>query len=550
MPPKKLNPFAAIEARRATGGTGGTTVERLPFGWQWAENPDHAPYESQLAVLNSQSPRIACWGAPGNGKTYIFTLLALTLCITYPGYVCIFVRKAASDIKKTLITPTNAHFREVSKKYGLGIKKLPTPEIGWSFANGSTIFVVSGEDEDHIQGGGYDAIFIEELTQLKKAVFQMVFRQGRGSHSLGRKFNYPAKICVNSNPKAGSWVHLEYVKPFFEGKPIPNNFEVHVARTRENTRMLARLMAQGIDYIQDILDAYGPEQGEMLLSGSWDVVEGLVYPPLSAEKKDSPIEKRTTISWEEFQEHYGGVTPDDVVRIGFDHGQNHATAALLAVMRGNVLVVFGEFYEPLGTPGNEKSEKYCVDKIKALMAPADMWRIVWDPNMKPITRAQRAELVHPRAAFIELGFVGHGGGDTKNRVHRVTAMRRALRWSRIKIVALRCPKLFWEWHLNQRAGERFEEPTLADPEAENNHAMDAIEMLVADCAGSMELFGANTPDIPGQTGSAGGDSQASVDTEAVKPKESRGRWVGFDPDDEDDSDSTEQRRGLLRRVGA
>lgn len=535
----------------ASSASAAAQLDRLPVGWQWAENPDHAPYASQIAVLESTSPRIAYWGAPGNGKTYIFTLLALTLCVTYPGYVCILVRKAASDIKKTLITPTNAHYREVSKKYGLGIKKLATPEIGWSFANGSTIFVVSGEDEDHIQGGGYDAIFIEELTQLKKVVFQMVFRQGRGSHSLGRKFTYPAKICVNSNPKAGSWVHLEYVKPFFEGKKVPNNFEVHVAKTRENTRMLDRLRAQGIDYVQDILDAYGEEQGELLLSGSWDVVEGLVYPPLSAEKKGSEIEKRITISWQEFQEHYGGVSPTDIIRIGFDHGQNHATAALFGVMRGNVLVIFGEFYEPLGEPGNEKSEKYCVDKITASIAPAEMWNIVWDPNMKPITRGQRNDIVHPRRAFIELGFVGHGGGDTKNRVHRVTAVRRALRWMRVKIVVERCPKFFWEWHLYQRAGEGFDEPTLADPEAKNNHAMDSFEMLVADCSREMELFGENTPDVEGLVSTAlGGDSEAPVDTKAVKGKESARRWVGFDPDDEDDDDATCTRRGLLPRVGA
>lgn len=514
--------------------------ERLPVGWQWGCDPEFEPYETQKklmdAVLVDKCSRVAFWGAPGNGKTYIYILVALSLCVLYPGYVCVIVRKNVTDIRKTLIKPANDHLSFVSKKYGLGIKRIPSPELGWKFPNGSVIFVASGENDQHVQGGSYDAVFFEELAQIGKSVFNMAIRQNRGAHTIQRKSTYPPLLAVNCNPAPGSWVHLQYAKPFFEGKKVPNDFRVFVAKTRENTRMLARLKEAGIDYVQDILDAYGNDYGELLLNGSWDIVEGLVYGPMT-KSAAIPLRDRIAITPEEFRDVFGRVQPDDTVFIGFDHGQNDPTAAILGVIRDKTFVVFAEFYEPLEL----KNERYCVECIDRLMLPAVERKVIWDPNMKPVTKGERTEVVQPRREFAKLGFIGQGGGNTKNRRYRVTALRRAIAAGRFKVVADWCPNLFREWNSNQKAGEGFADPDLADPEAKDNHAMDAVEMVVAHVSPKLDLQAA-----PQLFGELPEPKAEAVDSPPPVVKRSSPL---ADPEEDDDDILPVVRRGLINRPG-
>lgn len=121
------------------------------------------PNPKQRIFLESTRRHVGFGGARGGGKSWVVRLKACLLCRQYPGYKVLIVRLSFPELRGNHIEPLQQMLH--------GIAKYNKTDKIFRFPNGSTIKLdYCGNDSDvlHFQGQEYDAIFIDEATNLRE----------------------------------------------------------------------------------------------------------------------------------------------------------------------------------------------------------------------------------------------------------------------------------------------------------------------------------------------------------------------------------------------
>lgn len=121
-----------------------------------------SPSPPQIRFLTSTAKYTGYGGARGGGKSWSVRLDACRRCRMYPGYKVLIVRLSFPELRGNHILPLIEMLN--------GIARYNKSDKEFRFPNGSSIKLdYCGNDSDvaHFQGQEYDAIYIDEATNLK-----------------------------------------------------------------------------------------------------------------------------------------------------------------------------------------------------------------------------------------------------------------------------------------------------------------------------------------------------------------------------------------------
>ena len=192
-------------------------------------------------------------GAAGGGKSVALLMCGLQF-VQLPGYSALILRKefpmmnqpgGLIDLSLQWLTETDAVFNQ-GKSF-------------WTFPSGATLHfrhLQHGKDKYNFQGGQYQFVGFDELTQFAKDEYTYIFSRKRKTVSAV----VPTRFRATANP--GGMGH-EWVKQRFitegeqEGRPfIP-------AKLRDNQHLDA------VDYVESLMELDATERRQ-LLHGDWN----------------------------------------------------------------------------------------------------------------------------------------------------------------------------------------------------------------------------------------------------------------------------------------
>lgn len=184
-------------------------------------------------------------------------------CRRYPGFKALIVRLSYPELDGNHIQPLLEMLH--------GIAKYNKSEKRFYFPNGSTIKLdYCGSDSDvlHYQGQEYDAIYIDEATNLKEEWITKIRACNRGDNA------FPHQMYYTMNPGGTSHGYFKrlFVDRRYKGLEDPNDYEFIQARVTDN----AALMASDPEYIK-LLQNLPPKLRSAWLDGEWNIFEGQYF---------------------------------------------------------------------------------------------------------------------------------------------------------------------------------------------------------------------------------------------------------------------------------
>lgn len=221
------------------------------------------PNEKQDKFLRASVRHVGYGGARGGGKSWAIRTKAIILCSTYRGFNVCIVRKTYPELEQN-------HIKQL-KPMLKGIARYNKQDKQFTFKNESTIklqYCKNDSDLENFQGAEYDAIFIDEATQMSEHQLKTITACLRGVN------NYPKRVYYTCNPGGQGHGYIKRIfidRNFNEGED-PEEYEFIQALVQDNTA----LMAADPNYIK-MLEALPPKLKEAWLYGSWDMFEGQFF---------------------------------------------------------------------------------------------------------------------------------------------------------------------------------------------------------------------------------------------------------------------------------
>jgi len=215
----------------------------------------HTPTERQATGLLLSSTEVLYGGAAGGGKTDWLFMGALQY-VDVPGYAALLLRRTYAQASKAdALIPRSHDWLEGTDAHWDGNTST------WKFPSGATIEIGHMQwerDKYNYQGGAYQYIGFDELTQFMLSQYQYLFsRKRRHMNST-----VPTRVWAGSNP--GGEGH-EWVKDRFLIQESPDRVFLP-AFLRDNPYLDAD------DYIKSLAEL-DPVTRAQLLSGDWVIRE-------------------------------------------------------------------------------------------------------------------------------------------------------------------------------------------------------------------------------------------------------------------------------------
>lgn len=260
-------------------------------------------------------------GGVGAGKTIVLCLKLIEWATKYPSLYFL-----GRQSYKSLSMTTEKVWRELAIPSILADYNKQEGKYTIRSANGmvSEVYLVHYDTWQHLMSANLGGFAVDQAEEIPEDVFTMLMSRLR--HRLG-----PRKAILSANPAPG------YLKRLFMDEP-QKGFHVIHTQTRDNPYLPS-------DY-EERLRGFWPEAvARRYLEGSWDVMEGSIYPMF---RKDIHVVPVRSI-------------PENWLRVGgLDYGFRNPTVVLWAAIDPDgTLWVYDEYYETNALPERQ------VNQIKA-----------------------------------------------------------------------------------------------------------------------------------------------------------------------------------------
>lgn len=215
------------------------------------------PNKKQKRFLTSKKRHVGFGGARGGGKSWSVRLDACLKCRTFSGFKALIVRLSYPELEGNHILPL--------KEMLNGIAKYNESKKRFVFPNGSSIKLdYCGSDKDvmHYQGQEYDAIYIDEATNLKQEWIEKIRACNRGDN------NFPHQCFYTMNPGGVSHGYFKrlFIDKQYRENENPDDYEFIQALVTDNKA----LMESDPEYVK-LLEGLPPKLRDAWLGGSWDL---------------------------------------------------------------------------------------------------------------------------------------------------------------------------------------------------------------------------------------------------------------------------------------
>lgn len=229
------------------------------------------PSRTQKRFLTDQHKFLAFGGARGGGKSWAVRVLAITLCLKYPGIKVMIIRKTYPELTANHIQPMVEMLRCYSKDR---VARYNDQKKQMTFPNGSIIlfrYCDTDKDADRFQGTEVDVLFVDEATQQPEETMKKLTACVRGVN------NFPKLIRYTCNPGGigHAWVKRIFIDRKFEDGEDPDDYAFIQSYVYDNKPLLR----SDPDYIRS-LQALPARLRDMWLHGNWDIFEGQFFEDL------------------------------------------------------------------------------------------------------------------------------------------------------------------------------------------------------------------------------------------------------------------------------
>lgn len=227
------------------------------------------PNEKQKLFFQARVKHVGFGGARGGGKSWAVQVKAILLCLRNAGFKALIVRKTYKELQ-------NNHIDKLRPLLG-GIARYNKSDKRFTFPNGSTIdfgYCACDSDVDQYQGAEYDAIFLDEATQLDEQWIRKITACLRGVNE------FPKRVYYTCNPGGRSHGYFKrlFIDRKFEPGEDPEDYTFIQALVTDNKA----LMRSQPDYLRQ-LEALPPKLRQGWRYGDWDIFEGQFFEEFQAQ---------------------------------------------------------------------------------------------------------------------------------------------------------------------------------------------------------------------------------------------------------------------------
>ena len=229
-----------------------------------------APTQKQTRFLKMHVKHCGYGGARGGGKSWVVRVKAFLLANRYgrpdafsEGIKICIVRRTLVDVRNNHIVPMKNMLR--------GIATYNQTERTFYFPNGASIhfeYYNDANDETHFQGIEFDAIFIDEATQMPEEWIKNIAASCRGAN------HFPHRVYYTCNPGGPGHAYIKriFIDRIYKDDEDPEDYEFVQAKVTDNKV----LMELDPDYIK-FLKNLPPKKRKAWLDGDWDIYEGQFF---------------------------------------------------------------------------------------------------------------------------------------------------------------------------------------------------------------------------------------------------------------------------------
>jgi phage terminase large subunit len=227
----------------------------------------YEPWGAAKSLFGYRGKEVLLSGPAGTGKTRACLEKLHLMALLNPGMRGLILRKVAADLASTALVTWKEHVAKEALALGLcdyfGGSR--SEAAGYRYTNGSFIAIGGMNNPDQIMSSEYDAIYVQEATQLTITDWEMAntrLRNGVVSFQ---------QLIADTNPDTPThWLKQRAdagVTVLFE------------SRHKDNPRLYQRdgtLTADGADYMGRLDDLTGVRLAR-LRDGKWVATDGQVY---------------------------------------------------------------------------------------------------------------------------------------------------------------------------------------------------------------------------------------------------------------------------------
>jgi len=439
------------------------------------------PTDKQVIFRDALEKYKLFGGGVGGGKSRALCAEGLRLSFLFArnrGFLC---RAEAEAFRRTTLNTLLAAISEVEEMMGQRIvakngHNQTKKEI--HLINGSMIMYgglgVTPEDQDRIKSLEIGWFGVDEASEAPVKVVNMLKARLRLKLPNGTFPKYFGMYA--SNPEPG-WLKDEFVTPHVLGSPREDHIFVQ-ALIRDNPWLPP-------EYLSELQRDNPPAWVKRYVNGSWDAVEGQVWPDFD---RDVHVYPNETSDFDILLPEGVGIKPFG----GLDHGQTNPTAFLAAYTDsdGNIFV-YDEYYNKglVSSHCNSILEKFNVEEFDYIEADPSMMAKTREKNGMPWSIFEEYDeygiSLSPANNSKEAGWnrVGEYLRVDPEHIHPITGKRGSPRLfisARCKWLLTEIPEYIWKRLSNESTNPKEEARKLKD------HACDALRYLVMSLPSPLE----------------------------------------------------------------
>jgi hypothetical protein len=226
------------------------------------------PYGSAAELMVAQEDEVVAAGPAGTGKSMANLWRIHVLAMLYPGSRFLIVRKTARSLASTGLVTFREQVVPASKAAGVvhwygGSQEKPA---AYEYVNGSEVVVGGLDNSDKIMSSDYDAVFVQEATELKLGDWEALLTRLR--HGVTAK----QQLLADCNPS--------FPQHWLKKRCDAGTTRMIHCRHEDNPSLFdpgtGELTLHGATYMGK-LDSLTGVRYQRLRKGRWVAAEGVIY---------------------------------------------------------------------------------------------------------------------------------------------------------------------------------------------------------------------------------------------------------------------------------